>query len=149
MGWYLNIDYHETNSKHRSKILIDTIKELDTKIRNSEKLTAEQKEVFIPEENSYDDALTDYRITQKGIALLSDALRDLSFDTERLRQRAMKEYEYAIKHNYKEGSDELEAAIDQWTEEERKTVEYLVGFVAIALVDMVLYNKETIYAHWV
>lgn len=148
MGWYLNIDYHETNSKHLSRILIETIKELDSEIRNNKKLTAEQKEVFVAEPNSYDRTLTDYRITKKGIALVANRLRDLESNYEKLRESAMREYDYAIKHNF-DNEDELEEAIERWTREERKSVDYLIGFVAIALIDMVLYNQETIMAHWV
>lgn len=148
MGSYLEINGKETNSKSLSKVLINVIRELDSKIKSDYRSSEKQRKWFMAEK--YEEGYIgygDYVINKKGMALLAFRLDAMKNNDELLEEMGVKEHEYYINNLMKD--DEVADVIKKYTEEVREEVKWCYNYVTNILIEMELNGIKKVDVCWV
>ncbi len=152
MGDYLEINNRETNSKIRSGILIDAIREVDSRIKLNKNSTEKEKKYFIPEYYKTTDkqgtfGCGNWTINKKGIALVVLYLKDIYEDDEVVCKMAIQNNEYSLEEI--ENPDELRENVDKYIEETKDDILWCFNYAVDVLTDMLLTGIKRVNAHWV
>lgn len=148
MGYYLEMNHRETNSKTYSTILVEAIRYLDSVIMNCEQSTRKERKYFVPEYYNKDNiGCGDWIIRKKGIIMLVTYLRHMLEDDSLVREIGVSENEDYISNLT--DKKEKEEVIEKFTKEAKEDILWCLLYVIDVLTDMCTYRLKKIKAHWV
>lgn len=149
MGSYLQIDGQETNSKTKSRLLINAISLIDNSIMSNFNSTEKERRYFLPEEYVRVDGVTygsgSWKIHRKGIARLVEHFDVLLDNSSYIRELAENEY-YKF---YKDGSVDFETRISEIHQDIEQTAKWCFTYLANILAVMVIEGKKYVDAEWI
>lgn len=147
MGYYFELDGRETNSKTYSKILVDTIREIDSRLREYENIIDEG--LFVPDYRNEDGVgCGEWLIKRRGIAILAGNLKSKSEDEEYIKQLVLEDNSYYFENLFK--SDEnKERTVESFVKMAVREVIFCANYVMNLLIDMELHNQDFVLGQWV
>lgn len=148
MGSYLEIDGRATNSKTYTNILIEAIRDIDSRLYNEEFLKKNGKPLLQPEYYSDEDiGCGDWIIRKKGMALLVKYLKERVDDEEYCERKAFTNHEYFL--SSLESEEEKKSYLENFAEDFSKDIKWCYDYTVDILANMVWTKQKSVIAHWV
>lgn len=147
MGSYFELDGRETNSKTYSKILVDTIREIDSRLREYENIIDER--LFVPDYRNEDGVgCGEWLIKRRGIAILAGNLKGKSEDEGYIKQLVLEDNSYYFENIF-ESDKNKERTVESFVKMAVREVIFCANYVMNLLIDMELHNQDFVLGQWV